>query len=319
VRTLVACAVVLTLAGATAAAGERGGSIRAFVTVAGGSRLAVVDVGSRTVVARIPLAEGSQSVAATIDGSRVLVVSPARGMVTQIDGIAATVSHVFGGFARPVGVAMALNGSNGFVRSRYAYVTEEERGVLDVLDLTRGRVIFRLGVGPRPTRLASSGAQLWVAHRRSRVLTVVDLSNTKRPSVADRIDAGGVVADLTAGDGIYVLYARSGVVGKIETPVSGRLLFRRRLDRRLGHIATDSVGRIWVTEPAGARATIASRGARIVRRVAVPKGPSAVAPVAGWMGVVGNGILELIDVPAESSRVTIPVGAGTRGLAFAVG
>jgi hypothetical protein len=316
---LLATVLVLPLLSGSAAAQERsGGSIRAFVVVAKGTRLAIVDADSRAVISGVTLHQGATRVAATADGHRVLVVNPTGRSVTQIDGVSATVTRVFRGFSRPEGLALAPIGSSGFVGSRYAFVTDEERGLLDVLDLGRGRVVSRIRVGARPTQPVLLGAQLWVAHRSSRMLAVVDVSDPARPSLSAWVNAHGIVSDLAAGNelAVYVAYARSGQIGKIEAPISGRLLFRRRVGRHIGHIAVDAVGRIWTTEVDRGRATITSPSGRVLRRITVPSGPSALVPVFGWMAVAGHGVLTLIAVPSESLRETVPVGSGTRGVAF---
>ena len=304
----VVLALALVPAGAGATSG--GGTVWAFVSVAGGSRIAVVDVDRGHVVGTVRVPAGSREVAATIDARRVLALSPVARTVTQLDGATRTVTRTFRGFGRPA--ALVLD-------SGYAYVTDQARGLLDVLDLDRGVVAARVRVGPRPARLTLVNGHLWVAHRGSPRLAILDASRAGRPVVVDHANAGGPVSDLVeAGDGLSVVvsYPHSPLLGRIES-VSARLVERRSSGAIVGRIALDPLRRLWAVSARGGRATILSQRLRRLGHVAVPREATALLAEGGFMAVAARGRLTLIAVGAGWRRA-IPVGRNTGGVAFAV-
>jgi len=319
VRRLVPVVLAFAFLPAGAGAQSDGGTIWAFVSVADGTRVAVVNVAGERVVGSVSVPPGSREVAATLDGRRVLAVSPSSRTVTQFDGVARTVTRTFHGFGRPTAIVLAPAGSIGFTHSRFAYVTDEARGLLDVLDLTRGVVAARVDVGPRPTRVVLVNGHLWVAHRESTRLTVLDASTAAHPVVVDHANAGGPVSDLIgSGDelSIVVSYRNSRLLGRIGS-VSARLVERRSSGTIVRQIALDPLRRLWVVPARGGRATILSLRLRRLGHVTVPASPTALVSVGGFMALAGRGQLVLIAVGTPSRRA-IPVGAGTGGVAFAI-
>ena len=85
-RTPIAAGLLLAvLAAGAARAGEaRPASVRAFVAAEGEARLVAFDLGSASVLRRIPVAPGPHNVTASADGRLVLVTSPPSGRVTLV-------------------------------------------------------------------------------------------------------------------------------------------------------------------------------------------------------------------------------------------
>jgi DNA-binding beta-propeller fold protein YncE len=171
VSALLAISLLTTLGGGAARAG---GSIRAYVLLPAQGRVAMVDAEAQRVVGTIAVPLGSGPIAASIDGSRVLVANTRRGVITQLNGIAGRRVRSFSGLGHPVAIAL-VPGSTGVVRSRYAIVADA-RGSLDVLDLDTGHLLRRIAVN-HPIALAIGNNQLWVASAGETRLTVLDLSN----------------------------------------------------------------------------------------------------------------------------------------------
>jgi hypothetical protein len=320
-----ALALGLGLLSPTAVGSSRGGAHWVFVTSADGRMLARVDVDGRRVVSWVRLPPGSLRVAATIDGHRVIAVSPGSRTVTQLDGVSGRRTRVFRGFGRPVDVALSFDPFAGYVRSRFAYVTDEARGALAVLDLTRGLQIARLSVGAFPTRLVLANHELWIAHRSSRIVTIIDVSRPRHPSVVGEVDAKGQVRTLVADPGglsLFVTYKRSSLVGKLNAlRFSRRLLFRRHLPAEVAEGALDYRKRLWLTTPGERRAFVLENSTgRLVGERELPSVPSAIASVGGWMAIAGDRALILISDSggASPTRIRIPLGRATGGLAYAV-
>ena len=127
------------------------------------------------------------------------------------------------GFGQPHLVAFSPKGS-------WAYVTDDERGQLDVINLSTQQVVSRIYVGALAHHLAVSpdGRRLWVALSESaRTIVVADLSHPDRPRVISRFDPGFAVHDLEFspnGKQVWATGAASPRVGVFDA-ANHRLLF----------------------------------------------------------------------------------------------
>jgi hypothetical protein len=102
-----------------------GGSPIGFVSLPVQGKVAVVTLPSAGTFARIPVPGRPGQVAASVNGRRVLVVSPDEGTVMEIDGILHKAVRVFRGFGRPVDVVFDYEPPIGLVTPRYAYVLDQ--------------------------------------------------------------------------------------------------------------------------------------------------------------------------------------------------
>ena len=134
---------------------QAGGSIRGYVLLPAQGRVAVVDVGPARVVGMISVPRGDGPIAASIDGTRVLVANTARGVITVVDGVTGRHVRTISGLGHPVDIEL-VPGLQGLVRPRYAVVADS-RGALDVLDLRSGTVARRVR-SPRRSRSRSETA-----------------------------------------------------------------------------------------------------------------------------------------------------------------
>jgi hypothetical protein len=116
---LLALLGLLSLAGVARAGG---GSIRALVLLPSEGRLAIVDVQTGQLARTVAVPHGPGQVAASVDGSRVLVANTQRGVVTEIDGRAGRRRHLFGGLGRPVDLALVP-------RAEFGLCPESEGGL----------------------------------------------------------------------------------------------------------------------------------------------------------------------------------------------
>ncbi len=175
---------------APAGAARAGGSLRAYVQLPASGRLLIVDVGRSEVLRSVPVPAGTGPIAASIDGSRVVVASGQRGIVTELDGIHGRRTHVFRALGRPVDIVLVPRTDVGLVRPRYALVADA-RGFVDTLDLGRGTVTRRTPVR-HPTALALDGGQLFVASSGRSRLTLLDVRDPAAPRVVGHPQAGVV-------------------------------------------------------------------------------------------------------------------------------
>jgi YVTN family beta-propeller protein len=157
------------------------------------NRLALVDLGrgkSATIVRRVALPDDPEFVAA--GGGRVVVTSPGAGAVTILDRRSHRRLKVLRGFGSPHIAEISADG-------RYAYVTDDARGQLDVIDLRLARVVARTDVGAEAHHMAMrpDGRRVWVALGESaRTIVIVDTSDPANPRVVGHFDPGFAVHDL---------------------------------------------------------------------------------------------------------------------------
>lgn len=318
-RAMVAALFVALPLAAVGAAGARplGGSLVAFVAAEDADQLVAVELSSRRVVERIPVARGPHNVAATFaDGRFVVVTSPPAGRVTLVDGRSLRVRHVFGGFGYPHDVE--LDGA-------YAWVTDERRGQVVVLDLARRRVAARVAVGPRPHDLAVGDVVAVTHGRRTGYVTLLS-SNPRRPRVLRRVPVGRGPHDITHAPDtatFYVTYWDSPHVGAVDAG-RRRLLYRRAVGTMPHHVQFDYyTGQdVWVTDHATGRLfLVAARTGRVRRSFDGCPGAHHVAinhPEAVARAVVACHDAGTIVVLDGRRLRPIRAGRGPHGVALAV-
>ena len=321
---LIAALAALTLAGSSPAR-PAGGNPVAFVSAEDVDRVVAVELGTGRVLARIPVARGPHNVASSNDLRFLLVTSPPAGRVTLIDGFTRRVVRSFGGFGSPHDVEFGP-GSDALGHSRYAYVTDERRGELAVLDLRRLRVLRRVPVGAGPHDLAVSpdGTRVWVTHGpTARAVTVVDTSRPTRARVAAHVPAPGTHDIAFSRDGlrVWVTFWDSGAVGRLEA-ASRRLLFRRQVGRLTHHVQVDRItGELWVTDHHSGSTFLVSQATGLPLRTLVGcPGAHHVAFVGAASVIVACHDADALAVYHRRTwrRILVPVGAGPHGVAVAI-
>ena len=182
-------------------------SPQAVVTAETENRLALVDLGTGQpahVVREVALPQDPEFVAA--GAHRIIVTSPGGGAVTLLKRSTLRRVKVLRGLGAPHIAEISADG-------RYAYVTDDARGELDVVSLRAARVVARLAVGAEAHHMAVSpdGRQLWIALSESaQTIVIVDVSDPKRPHVVGQFEPGFAVHDLRFspdGDQVWITAA----------------------------------------------------------------------------------------------------------------
>ena len=224
--------LALAAVGPTAQAGA-GGSPLALVTLETTNQLIAVALPSGHVVRRLRMPADPQNVEAS---ARTAVVVSTRGAaVTLVDVRSLHVVKTIRGFGAP---HIPLIGAD----QRHAYVTDDARGQLVVIDLARRRVVRRVFVGYGAHHMAAdaTGNQLWVAlGERARRIVRLDASDPARPRVLGAVDPRGLAHDLAFtpnGSRVWVTYDDRASVG-VFSAATGRLLRRLPAGSPPGHVA----------------------------------------------------------------------------------
>jgi DNA-binding beta-propeller fold protein YncE len=206
---------------ASPAAG-RGGSPVALVTAESQNQLIAFDLESWHVLRRLHMPADPQNVEANQRDA--VVVSTRAGAVTLVDVQRLRVRKVLRGLALPHIVALSPAG-------RYAYVTDDARGQLLVIDLSGGRILRRIfvGLGAHHMSFRPHHHQLWIAlGERARTIVIVRTNDPARPRVVGRFVPGGLAHDLAfpaGGRRVWVTYDDRSTVAVFDATTQ-RLLFR---------------------------------------------------------------------------------------------
>ncbi len=301
-----------------------GGSPLVWVSVAGSRELVEVDLDTRRVTARIALTTQPGVIASSFDLRKLLVASPSAGTPTLVDGVNRKVEAVFRGLGHPSAVAF---GQRPYAApSRYAYVSDQRRGRLVVLDLRRKRVASRVPAGPRPGAVVA-GDLLWLATGApSPGLRMFALTNPARPRLEFRLTTHLAIRDIALqpdSANLYVTYRGSRLIGKLNGG-SRQVVWARDVGDVVGSVAFDYYAgqRLWLAAPRSGRLLLVSaRSGRVLRRVTGCRGAADVALVGTrWVvaACADAGSILVYDAVTRQ-RVLVPVGLRPVGVAGIVG
>jgi YVTN family beta-propeller protein len=161
---------------------------RLYVTAEESDLLLIVDLETRTVVARVPVGKLPHSVVVTRDGKTAYVSNRGSNSVSQVDLAAGQVSRQLAVGDAPAG--MALDAAE-----RFLYVANGSSNDVSVLDLASGRECRRLAAGQNPhgVALAPDGEHLYITNRlsnpvpfRTPPVTEITVIDTRTQRVAER-------------------------------------------------------------------------------------------------------------------------------------
>jgi DNA-binding beta-propeller fold protein YncE len=219
-RALLTLAAAALLAPSSQARVASGGNPVALVTAETTNELLAVSVPSGRILKRLRMPADPENVETS---DRMAVVVSTRGAaVTLVDLRRLRVVKVLRGFGSP---HIPLIGRDG----RFAYVTDDARGQLVVIDLVRRRVTRRVYVGYGAHHMTEDGPGnwLWIAlGERARSIAVVDVSNPGHPHLFDHVDPRGTAHDLAFSPNdtrVWVTYDDRPEVGVFSSS-TGRLV-----------------------------------------------------------------------------------------------
>jgi DNA-binding beta-propeller fold protein YncE len=187
-RALLLLAVLVCPAASQAV--PQGGTPVALVTSETQNRLVAVELPSGRILKRLPMPVDPENVEA--NGTHAVVVSARGGAVTILGVRRLRVLRVLHGFALPH-IPLVVPGHE------IAYVTDDARGQLAVIDLVRKRVTRRVyvGLGAHHMAISPDGSQTWVAlGERARWITILDTKSPGLPRVIGRMNPRGEAHDL---------------------------------------------------------------------------------------------------------------------------
>jgi DNA-binding beta-propeller fold protein YncE len=250
----------------------------ALVTADLESRIVAIDLVTGRRVKTVRTLPDPRSIQ-TILGTAV-VAHTARGALSLIDGGTLSVRTVIDDLDQPRYVAGSPVGDG-----RYAYVTDSGLGGLVVIDVVRGRVVGRLGLGgpARHVSVDRSGRYLWAAlGTAAERIAVVDVRDPVRPRLLGRIRPSFLAHDVAFAPGGGRVWVTSG--DRRQTAIfdrrTGRAVARLEAGAPPQHV-TFSGRRAFVTSgDDGTLVVHSAQTGRVVSRSAIPFGSFNVQE--GW-------------------------------------
>jgi DNA-binding beta-propeller fold protein YncE len=317
-RPLLAVLALAALAVPSAVARPSGGTPVALVTAETENQLIAVSFPGGKVLRRVPVAADPQNVVA--NQRVVVVVSPGSGAVTLLDARTLRGAKVLRGFGAPHLAALDPSG-------KWAYVTDDPRGQLDVLSLTQKRVVRRLyvGLGAHHLSLSPDGQRLWVAlGEQAHEISIVDVSRPSHPRLLRRFDPRFVAHDLAfspQGNRVWVTSSEDRWVRVLDAR-TGRRLFSVAAGPPPQHVvfAAWTRTRAYVTSGYASRIELVDpRRGRILRIASAPYGSFNLTLIGG--NVVTSSLLRGTVSDFDSNlrlRRTVEVAPAARGVAGVV-
>jgi YVTN family beta-propeller protein len=314
----IAIAFVLVALPAGAAARPEGGTPVALVTAETENQLIAVSVSDGRVLRRVSLPSDPENVAA--NQKVVVAVSTRAGAVTLLSATSLRVTKTLYGFGAPHMAAIAPGG-------KWAYVTDDARGQLDVISLHEKRVANRVfvGIGAHHLTISPDGRRLWVAlGEQATTIVIVDLTRPASPRVLSRLRplvSAHDVAFSPDGRRVWVTSSSASLVSVLDAH-TGRLIFSVPAGPAPQHVAFGdfSRGDAYVTSGYGSRIeSVDPRTGRIRRTARVPYGSFNLATIGGV--VVTSSLIRGTVTELDSKlhhRRTIKVAPAARALAMVV-
>lgn len=285
----------------TAARGTSTGTnehaLLAYVTNEGSEELSIINTGTDSVVATIPVGTRPRGVKVTSDGKTIFVAlsgSPrcpptmpdaeceklkadkSKDGVAVVDAATRKVSRVLPGGSDPEAFDISRDGTT-------LYVSNEDAGTASIVDVANGKIRSTIPVGTEPegVALTPDGKAVWVTGETAHNITILDAQSGK-------------------------------ILGHIEVGMRPRSVAFTP-DGARAYVPCEVDGTVWVID---------ARAKKKVAVLTMPKGSkpmgSAMAP-DGHRVYVSNGrggTVAVITVPSDSIAAVIPVGQRPWGIAL---
>jgi YVTN family beta-propeller protein len=278
-------------------AARLGGEPVALVTAETQNQLIAVDLPSGRILRRLTTPADPENV--ETDATYAVVVSARAGAVTLVGTRRLRVLRVLRGFGSPH-IALIVP------KHEIAYVTDDARGQLAVIDLLRRRVTRKIfvGFGAHHMAISPDWTSLWVAlGERARSITVLDTTSPGAPRVIGHADPGDEAHDLgfsPNGTRVWVTSAEGSSVGifdaetrrRLRSVTAGRppqhVAFDQFANARHGYLTSGKDGTLRI---------VSLRSLRTIRTIRVPRGSFNVSTGGGLVLVssLTDGLLTELD------------------------
>jgi DNA-binding beta-propeller fold protein YncE len=284
--------MLCVLTGAPALAKAAQAPPQALVTDEAQNRLLLVDLPSGRIARSVSVPADPEDIATSGNGGVVIVVSSRAGKVTLLDRDTLRVIRTFGGFEEPHIAEISPDGS-------YAYITDDARGTLTVINLADMKIASTVAVGLGAHHLTFSPTErtVWVAlgenaEKITTLSTVISrphgaspVGNPGRPRVVGHFTPGFAAHDLgfsPNGRSIWVTSA----AGPNVTAFSARThrpLFQVPVGAPPQHIAFKRAYAYLTSGYGGVIEKVDAATGRVITRASSPYGSFELAAADGYV------------------------------------
>jgi hypothetical protein len=268
-------------------AARLGGAPVALVTAESQNQLVAVELPSGRILRRLAMPTDPENVEVDpgfgLAPGTAVVVSARAGAVTLVDLRRLRVVKVLRGFGSPH-IPLIVPGH------LLAYVTDDARGQLAVIDLVHRRVVRKVfvGYGAHHMAITPDWSRLWIAlGERARRIVVLDTTHPRTPRLVGHVDPGGEAHDLAFGPQgrrVWVTYDDRSSVAVLDSR-TGRKVRTISAGSPPQHVAFDAFSNArdaYVTSgDDGTLRVISLRSGRTVRVVRTAPGSFNVATGGG--------------------------------------
>ena len=214
---LAAAGAALSVRSPSAFASRLGGTPLAYVTADLESHVVVFDLSTARIVDRIRTGPGPRSIEA-VRGRLAVIAHTGHGAVSLLDSVTGRLRTEIESFAAPRYTAVQPG-------LPYANVTDSEREEVVVLDVDRGRVLWRTAV-PGPARhvsLSPDGQTLWTSLGTAAArVAVLDTSDPRRPKLRRTVAPPFLAHDVVFAPDGRTVWVTSGDARRVAIYRDGR-------------------------------------------------------------------------------------------------
>lgn len=290
-------------------------SPQALVTDETQNRLLVVDLPSGRIVRRVALPPDPEDIATVGTGGVVVVVSSRAGEVTVLGRDPLRPLRTFGGFDEPHIAAVSPDG-------QYAYVTDDARGTVTVIQLSDMKVTSTVlvGVGAHHLSFSPDEHRAWIAlGERASQIAILDTTDVAHPRLVSRFSPGFAAHDVSfapTGRAVFVSSSAGPDVTAFD-PGTHHVLFRVAVGPPPQHIAFDS-NYAYLTSGYGSTIEkVDANTGRVIVRAAAPYGSFELAAADGYVTTASllRGTLAIYTPALKRVRV-VTLAPATREVAI---
>jgi YVTN family beta-propeller protein len=297
----------------------------AYVPLNGENQLAIVDLATNALVARLPTGRNPIGVSVNAGGNRVYVTNFDDGTVTVFDSLRNQVVSTIAVGADPVGVQVSPNGKTIAVANLGASASQAST-TISLINAVNGQVAkVTVGSAPAVVSYDGSGSQLFVSNYLSHSISIID---TAGPRVTGTVNVAAnpySIAVNDAGTRVYAAHLRDSLGAQslisVVDSTAARVVATIALDSDPQWIALNPAGtRLYVAKAVGSVSVIDTASNRLLFDfvMRVNAGPSGIEVSADGsrIYVVDNTNNEIAIFDAGSNRQVGSVSLGQKPIAF---
>jgi phospholipase C len=300
----------IAVAAANASPAKSAGT-SAYIAEITNDAVAVINTGTHTLLKSISVGTGPYGVAATPDGSRILITNCGTTTVSVLDPVKGAVTATLSVGLYPQGIVVTPDGKHAYVANTGSDTGSGGSSTLSVLDLGDQKVTGEITVGVAPLSLAVSPDGNTVYATCYDNLSVVDTgSGESRATVPGQAKATGL-AVTPDGKHLYVVNSWKDTVSVLDT-VTNQVVATIPVGKTPWKVAFRPDGaQAYVTNTNEDTVSVLDTGSlKVINKVKVDHGPTAVRATADTVWISNNSSSTVTALSATTGQIVGKVDLG---------